>query len=505
MGASAIPINEAMKSAKMMKSICQIITTNNRKFGLGFFLNYSQSKKFLIITSYGTVPNELNTNDSIEIKGLKEETIKLNLRNRYIKYIPSHRNIIIIGIKESDKIEKSFEFLEYRITNERVQITLIKHPFENNSVSLKGNLYSIINRTEFKHDIYVRGDALGCPIVLLDNNMDIAEVIGIYIINNSTNSNGVFIEEIIKEIRKIKNKSEIKAEIYIEDRDINQGIRIINSYEEYMKKNYPNELIEHHNTNEEEIKKCQIEINNEIIPFSYFYKFPYNENYIIKYTFDNDLKKTNYMFLDCSHLSSIDLTKFNTKEVDNMSCMFANCCSLKEINLSNIDTEKVIDMGCMFYECSSLKEIDLSNFRTKNVINMGCMFKGCNSLEKIDLLNFDTKNVIDIGCMFKECSSLKEINLPNFITNNVTNMIGIFQDCKLLTDLNISGFNTEKTQNMNSIFKNCNSLKKIDLSSFDTKNVTDMNCMFYECNSLKRENIITQNMKIIQEFDVNIN
>jgi len=30
--------------------------------------------------------------------------------------------------------------------------------------------------------------------------------------------------------------------------------------------------------NEEEIKKCEIEINNILIPFNYFYKFKLKEN-----------------------------------------------------------------------------------------------------------------------------------------------------------------------------------------------------------------------------------
>ena len=43
--------------------------------------------------------------------------------------------------------------------------------------------------------------------------------------------------------------------------------------------------IEKNFMNEEEIKNCEIKINDKLIPFNYFYKFPSKGNYIIRYTF----------------------------------------------------------------------------------------------------------------------------------------------------------------------------------------------------------------------------
>ena len=48
----------------------------------------------------------------------------------------------------------------------------------------------------------------------------------------------------------------------------------------------------------------------------------------------------------------------------------------------------------MFSECESLSYINLSKFNTQNVTNMSSMFSGCKSLTKIDLSNFNTQNVI---------------------------------------------------------------------------------------------------------------
>ena len=504
-GGNEFPLNTAMKAAKMMKSICEIISPNNQKIGFGFFLSYSISLKFLIITK---TTNNLNIlNDYIEIKNSYINNIRLNLNNRYIKYI---NNIIILVIRDSDRLDKYFEFLDYdedytrgyNIYNKQ-NIILLKNPFGNNPTSVNGKIDEIMN-AEFKHYTAINEDSIGCPVILLNSNLNNVKVIGIHKKENRR-TNGIFIGELIKEI--FRDLTEIKAEINIEERDANKNIRIINSYEEYITKYYPDELDEINDQqhifhiNEEEIKQCQIEINNMQIPFSYFYKFPQSGRYTIKYTFINNLKKANYMFSECYNIINIDLSKFNTNEVDDMSCMFANCCSLKNINLSNINTDKVIDMGCMFYDCNNLTTIDLSNFNTRNVKNMGCMFKGCNLLTQIDLSNFNTDNLIDMGCMFKECNSLTEINLSNFNTRNVINLIGLFQGCVMLSELNLSNFNTDNTKNMNSIFKKCNSLRRIDLSNFNTVNADDMHSMFYQCDSLRRENIQTQNERILQEFD----
>ena len=104
---------------------------------------------------------------------------------------------------------------------------------------------------------------------------------------------------------KINNKKNIKisenyfiSEIEIKNEDINKDIRIINSFEEYKRNNKrKDEKDDYKYKNEKEIKEnFKIEINNKIIPFSYFYKFKEKGKYFIKYTFTNNINKTDYMF-----------------------------------------------------------------------------------------------------------------------------------------------------------------------------------------------------------------
>jgi len=60
------------------------------------------------------------------------------------------------------------------------------------------------------------------------------------------------------------------------------------------------------------------------------------------------------MFDGCNHLEYLDLSCFNTKNVENMHCMLGDCCFLENLDLSYFNTQNVKDMGNMFNGCSSL-------------------------------------------------------------------------------------------------------------------------------------------------------
>ena len=114
------------------------------------------------------------------------------------------------------------------------------------------------------------------------------------------------------------------------------------------------------------------------------------------------------MFSDCSTLSSLDLSNFNTAIVTNMSYMFNGCSALSSLDLSNFNTAIVTDMSYMFYGCSALSSLDLSNFYTKEVGNMVCMFSGCSALKTIYASEkFVTSKVQSGEGMFAWCKNLK--------------------------------------------------------------------------------------------------
>ena len=210
-----------------------------------------------------------------------------------------------------------------------------------------------------------------------------------------------------------------------------------------------------------------------------------------------------WMLLDCSGLTALDVSSFDTKNVTNMLALFAGCSGLTALNVSNFNTQNVKDMNLMFAGCSGLTALDVSNFDTQNVTDMSWMFAGCSALTALNVSNFDTKNVRDMSRMFLDCKGLAALAVSNFDNQNVTDMCRMFAGCSSLTSLDVSHFGTQNVTNMNGMFLKCSGLTALDVSSFDTKNVKDMCRMFAGCSSLTAldiSNFDTKNVKDMQEL-----
>ena len=83
------------------------------------------------------------------------------------------------------------------------------------------------------------------------------------------------------------------------------------------------------------------------------YNFDKEDNKV-KLIWGNEIITTAYLFLHCSKITEINLSNFNSSNVEIMSSMFNNCSSLTLLNLSNFNTSKVIYMNHLFMHCSSL-------------------------------------------------------------------------------------------------------------------------------------------------------
>ena len=204
------------------------------------------------------------------------------------------------------------------------------------------------------------------------------------------------------------------------------------------------------------------------------------------------------MFQNCASLTSLDVSSFDTSNVTDMFFMFNICESLTSLDLASFDTSNVIDMSHMFASCECLTGLDLSGFDTSNVTNMADMFSNCKNLASLDLTGFDTSNVIDMSYMFAICERLTGLDLSGFDTSNVTNMAGMFGNCKDLTSLDLTGFDTSNVTSMRYMFCSCESLTNLNLSGFDASAVTEMDDMFYGCDNLP--DIICSDSKILKEF-----
>ena len=191
------------------------------------------------------------------------------------------------------------------------------------------------------------------------------------------------------------------------------------------------------------------------------------------------------MFGFCVNLQTLDVSKFNTVNVIYMNGMFDGCVGLQTLDVSNFNTDKVESMTGMFSDCSKLQTLDVSNFNTENVYAINGMFHGCSGLETLDVSNFNTDRVVYMEGMFSGCSGLKTLDVSNFNTDSVNYMEYMFSGCSKLQALDVSNFNTDSVGWMFGMFSGCSSLDTLDLSSFNTENVYSMSEMFSGCTGLK--------------------
>lgn len=136
--------------------------------------------------------------------------------------------------------------------------------------------------------------------------------------------------------------------------------------------------------------------------------------------------KDGYRLFHRCEAKEIDLSKFDTSKIDNMSQMFYQCRAEK-INFEGFNTSKVETMVAMFADCST-SVLDLTMFNTSNVTNMNGMFWLCQS-SSIQLTSFNTENVNNMAGMFKGCCNVNKLDLSTFKTNNDTMLDGILEAC----------------------------------------------------------------------------
>ena len=134
--------------------------------------------------------------------------MKLNINNRDIKYYPKPKDITIIEIKNNDEIYEYIKFLDYDINYKikgykiynGVDIFSVEHPLGDDAACASGTIINI-NNYEFEHDIPTDDGSSGCPIILLNNNINFIQVIGIHkgAIKTKNLNRGTFIGEIFND------------------------------------------------------------------------------------------------------------------------------------------------------------------------------------------------------------------------------------------------------------------------------------------------------------------
>ena len=216
----------------------------------------------------------------------------------------------------------------------------------------------------------------------------------------------------------------------------------------------------------------------------------------------SNVQRMDAMFYGCSGLTSLDVSNFNTSNVVLMTRtvdtvlnyytgysggqevqiaennelfrfgMFAQCSSLTSLDLSSFNTSKVTDMRGLFDGCKNLTSLNVSSFNTSNVKYMDAMFRGCSSLTSLDLSNFNTSHVVSMGDahrFFYNSGSAGQYGDYRYLTNG-----GMFENCTSLSSLDLSNFYTPNVARMYNMFRNCTHLTYLNLSNFDMSHLEDI-------------------------------
>lgn len=192
-----------------------------------------------------------------------------------------------------------------------------------------------------------------------------------------------------------------------------------------------------------------------------------------------------YMFYGCSNSTEIDVSQWDTSKIINFDKMFSNCKAVSSLEINDWNMTSGCSLNDMF-SYSGITDIDLSKWDTSNISDLSNLFFNCTKLKQIDLHTWNTKSVSTCYWLFRGCSSLEFINIDGWNTCNVYDMDRMFGECsKLITIKGLNKLNTSNVQFMRLMFISDTSLKSLDLSSFDTQNCIDTRQMFRDCYNLK--------------------
>ena len=242
-GHKPVPINIIQKA---LKSICNIYIYNGNEIDncrKGFFIRIFSQKYLITFTRIDISKNydSSKQNGEIEVEIYTNARIKIEFNQRFIKYLEKPKGILIIEIKDSDFMNIDIEFLDYDQNYINKGYSIYKNSYvfcfgykENKPLGTSGKVKNIINDYEFENDIDITSDSIGYPIILLNNNINNINVIGIHEgADLAKNINiGIFIGEIIKSIpKKLElNKLDLnKNKIFEYNNNININKKIYNN------------------------------------------------------------------------------------------------------------------------------------------------------------------------------------------------------------------------------------------------------------------------------------
>lgn len=171
---------------------------------------------------------------------------------------------------------------------------------------------------------------------------------------------------------------------------------------------------------------------------------------------------------------SLDISTWNTSNLENTSGMFELIGGVTELNLANWNVGNVINMSSMFNSSTHALTIDLTGWETqlKKVTTIRRIFA---NTEKdttiIGLENWDLLACTNLSSAFSG-GELEVIDLSTWNTPAANNVDGFVNLCSSLTTLITPNLVTSGVTNVNTFARNCPNLINIDVTNWDISSIT---------------------------------
>lgn len=226
------------------------------------------------------------------------------------------------------------------------------------------------------------------------------------------------------------------------------------------------------------------------------------------------------LFTGMPNLQGIDVSKWNTANVTNMSGLFrklngagTQTGALTGIKLGgSFNTAKVTTMSNFFEGQEALDSIvGLETMNTANVTTMANMFSGNAALTTANIGAWNVAKVTDFGFMFKNTFALSSLDVSKWNPLAVTTTHDMFAGARSLEVVNLTNWTTPNLTTMRSMFNMSGSisttynpnLRIVNFgSNFNATKVTDIAWIFNGNTSLQSTNIGT--IKFDSLLDVEI-
>ena len=168
---------------KAMKGVCKL--RRKDKMTTGFFIELADNQRYLVTA--GFFLNKQNINEYIMLELWNKKIVKFIPNNRFIRYYERPDDVAIAEIRESDNLFNDIECLNYDKNSIKAgyeiykgkNIFSIQYPGAKEAESASGKILNIENK-EFNHNMSTSPGSAGCPVILLDINIDRIKVIGVH-------------------------------------------------------------------------------------------------------------------------------------------------------------------------------------------------------------------------------------------------------------------------------------------------------------------------------------